>query len=167
MPNSEKSAIITSEDEFVESEHPRDENGQFTESGGAGSSSEETANASPAKKPPKPTKFSRNGDTIDVTKDTHIKIGSTQNRTVMVAGSITGVEDFAGVSGKKPVEKEPELLAQYPNSTKGSWKHSLGFGKVRRKDGTVQDAEIHWFESDDVGQVGWKVKRFGKGGNGQ
>lgn len=174
LPFRKKTAIIeTSEaDDFNESDHPRDETGQFTEgggggSGGSGGSESEPSKAAP-KKAPKHTKFARNGDTVEVTKDTHIKIGSTQNRTVMVSGSITGVEDFAGVSGKKPVEKEPELLAQYPNSKAGSWKHSLGFGKVRRKDGTVQDAEIHWFESDDVGQVGWKVKRFGKnkGGNG-
>lgn len=72
------------------------------------------------------------------------------------------MKDFAGVSGKKPVEKEPELLTQYPNSKAGNWRHPLGQGKVRRKDGTIQDAEIHRFESDDVGQVGWKVKRFGK-----
>lgn len=80
----------------------------------------------------------------------------------MAAGTLTGVKDFAGGTAKKAVQKEPELLKQYPNSKAGSWKHSLGYGKVKRKNGKTVDAEIHWFESDDVGQVGWKVKRFGK-----
>lgn len=100
---------------------------------------------------------------MEVAKDTRIKIGSTQARTVMVAGTLTGVSDFAGGTAKKPVEKEAELIKQYPQSKKGSWRHTLGYGQVRRRDGKLQDAEIHWFESDDVGQVGWKVKRFGKG----
>lgn len=166
LPYRKKPTIIETSgaDDFNESDHPRDENGRFTEGGGGSESSEDPEGTAKQKKAPKPTKFTRSGDKIDVAKDTSIKIANSQNRITMAAGSITGVKDFAGVSGKKPVEKEPELLAQYPNSTKGSWKHSLGYGKVKGKNGKTRDAEIHWFESDDVGQVGWKVKRFGKGG---
>lgn len=161
LPNRKKSAIIIEEDEFNESDHPRDENGKFSEGGGGSSSSEESSTAT-TKKAPKPTKFARNGDTMEVTGDTKIKIGDSQNRITMAAGTLTGVKDFAGGTAKKAVQKEPELLKQYPNSKAGSWKHSLGYGKVKRKNGKTVDAEIHWFESDDVGQVGWKVKRFGK-----
>ena len=159
--DSEHSAIINMD--FEESDHPRDEDGKFADTGGTSAEPAERAAPAVLKKPPKPTRFTRNEDTMEITKNTRIKIGSTQNRTIMVKGTLTGIEDFAGVEGKKPVEKEPELLAQYPNSKKGSWRHTLGYGQVQRKDGKLQEAEIHWFESDDVGQVGWKVKRFGKG----
>lgn len=157
---------VKDREDFEESKHPRDESGQFTSGGGASGGGAADTPAAPSVvsgKAPKPTHFSRDGDRMEVTEDTRIKIGSSQSRTVMVAGTLTGVSDFAGVKGKKPVEKEAELMAQYPQSKKGSWRHTLGYGQVRRKDGRLQDAEIHWFESDDVGQVGWKVKRFGKG----
>lgn len=161
----DKQGRVNDRGDFEESKHPRDKNGQFasTGSGGSGSSEPPKTSASKPSKAPKPTKFSRDGDKMEVAKDTRIKIGSTQARTVMVAGTLTGVSDFAGGTAKKPVEKEAELIKQYPQSKKGSWRHTLGYGQVRRRDGKLQDAEIHWFESDDVGQVGWKVKRFGKG----
>lgn len=49
LPKRKKSAIIIEEDEFNESDHPRDENGKFSDGGGGSSSSEQPAqgNVSP------------------------------------------------------------------------------------------------------------------------
>lgn len=56
LPNRNKDAIIITSDEFNESDHPRDENGQFAEGAGGGSEGSETvgsSSATGANKPPK------------------------------------------------------------------------------------------------------------------
>ena len=77
----------------------------------------------------------------------------------MQAGSfVEKIVDFAGVGKKKPVIAEQHLIEQY-GGRKGSWKHTRGEAKVLDGNKTRR-AELHWFESDDVGQVNIKVKRF-------
>lgn len=109
------------------------------------------------------TNFKRSGDTLDVTKATTIRFGMYGSVT-MKAGTLTEVKDFAGVPGKKPVQVEEHLLAQYGGEA-GTWKHTSGIGKIQKSNGTELTAEIHWFECPDVGQAGWKVKKYVTRGN--
>jgi hypothetical protein len=39
------------------------------------------------------------------------------------------------------------------------WRKMKGMGVVRFADGTVCDAEIHWFESHGIGRKDFKIKR--------
>jgi len=103
------------------------------------------------------TAFKRNDGKISVTSDVGIKRGK-YGKATMLTGEITGVEDFAGVAGKKPVIVEEHLIEQFGGKP-GTWRHTKGIGKIRTSNGDEKLAEIHWFENDEVGQIKWKVKR--------
>jgi hypothetical protein len=40
------------------------------------------------------------------------------------------------------------------------WHKMKGFAKVRLEDGTIHEAEIHWYEARGIGQRWVKIKRF-------
>ena len=42
----------------------------------------------------------------------------------------------------------------------GDWLKLKGFATVRLEDGTMHEAEIHWYETDGVGKRWVKIKRF-------
>ena len=42
---------------------------------------------------------------------------------------------------------------------KGRWRKRKGRAMVQLADGTVCEAEIHWFEAHGIGQKDFKVKR--------
>lgn len=43
---------------------------------------------------------------------------------------------------------------------KGRWRKLKGTAAVRLRDGTVHEAEVHWYEAHGIGQVEWKIKRL-------
>jgi len=51
-------------------------------------------------------------------------------------------------------------LASQTDSTADSWKHVKGIGTVVDSEGNKRKADLHWFESPETGQVGWKIKQF-------
>jgi len=93
-----------------------------------------------------------------ITSDVIIKM---ENATVTLkAGTtVSRIVDFAGASRKRPVDVEPYLIKQYGGKP-GGWTHTRGEAKVTLADGSSKKAELHWFESKDVGQTGMKVKRY-------
>jgi hypothetical protein len=42
---------------------------------------------------------------------------------------------------------------------KGRWRKRKGIATVRLADGTVNEAEIHWFEAHGIGRKDFKIKR--------
>ena len=42
---------------------------------------------------------------------------------------------------------------------RGRWRKMKGLATVRLADGTICDAEIHWFEAHGVGRKDFKIKR--------
>ena len=42
---------------------------------------------------------------------------------------------------------------------KGRWRKMKGRASVQLADGTVSEAEIHWFEAHGVGRKDFKIKR--------
>lgn len=42
---------------------------------------------------------------------------------------------------------------------KGRWRKMKGIATVRLADGTVCEAEIHWFEAHGIGRKDFKIKR--------
>jgi hypothetical protein len=42
---------------------------------------------------------------------------------------------------------------------KGRWRKMKGIANIKLADGTVFDAEIHWFEAHGIGRKDFKIKR--------
>ena len=42
---------------------------------------------------------------------------------------------------------------------RGRWRKMKGLATVRLADGTICDAEVHWFEAHGVGRKDFKIKR--------
>ena len=42
---------------------------------------------------------------------------------------------------------------------KGRWRKMKGIATTRLADGTICDAEIHWFEAHGIGRKDFKIKR--------
>lgn len=42
---------------------------------------------------------------------------------------------------------------------KGRWRKMKGMATVQLADGTVCEAEIHWFEAHGIGRVDFKIKK--------
>jgi hypothetical protein len=42
----------------------------------------------------------------------------------------------------------------------GNWRKRKGFATVRLEDGTIHEAEVHWYEADGIGMRWVKIKRF-------
>ena len=42
----------------------------------------------------------------------------------------------------------------------GNWRKLKGFATVRLEDGTMHEAEIHWYEAEGIGMQWVKIKRY-------
>jgi len=42
----------------------------------------------------------------------------------------------------------------------GNWRKRKGFAMVRIEDGTMHEAEVHWYEADSIGMRWAKIKRY-------
>ena len=42
----------------------------------------------------------------------------------------------------------------------GNWRKLKGFATVRLEDGTLAEAEVHWYEAHGIGQRWMKIKRY-------
>ena len=43
---------------------------------------------------------------------------------------------------------------------KGNWRKLKGIATVRLEDGTITEAELHWFEAHGIGKRRMKIKRL-------
>ena len=42
----------------------------------------------------------------------------------------------------------------------GRWRKMKGFARIELEDGTIRQAELHWFEAHGIGRVYVKRKRY-------
>ena len=40
------------------------------------------------------------------------------------------------------------------------WRKLKGFAMLRLEDGSIREAEVHWYEAHGIGRRGLKIKRF-------
>jgi len=73
-----------------------------------------------------------------------------------ILGPITNVETFA--AGREIRELARLRKAYGP----GRWRKCKGFATVRLADGTIVQAELHWYECHGVGRQEIRMKRFGE-----
>jgi hypothetical protein len=43
---------------------------------------------------------------------------------------------------------------------RGNWRKLKGFATVRLEDGTITEAEVHWYEAHGIGKRWMKIKRY-------
>jgi len=72
----------------------------------------------------------------------------------VVVGEILEVELMA--TGRK-IRQLSRLTRRYG---KGRWRKLKGRGTIRLKDGTVREAELHWYEAAGIGKKELKIKRY-------
>ena len=66
--------------------------------------------------------------------------------------------------------KQPETFArgtgirELPRLRKvhglGNWRKRKGFATVRLNDGSIREAEVHWYEATGIGKREFKIKYF-------
>jgi hypothetical protein len=42
----------------------------------------------------------------------------------------------------------------------GAWRKLKGTARIKLRDGTIQKAELHWYEAHGIGKKEFKIKRF-------
>ena len=67
-------------------------------------------------------------------------------------GSITDIETIAAGNSIREVDR---LRKRYGA---GRWRKRKGFGKIRLGDGTICEAELHWYEAHGIGKREIRVK---------
>jgi hypothetical protein len=70
-----------------------------------------------------------------------------------IVGEIHDVETIASGRGIHILDRLVRLYG------KGNWRKVKGWATVEFEDGTISEAELHWFEAHGVGKRLMKVKR--------
>jgi hypothetical protein len=71
-----------------------------------------------------------------------------------IVGEIRAIETIATGRGIRILSTLNRLYG------KGTWRKVKGFASVRLPDGTIAEAEIHWFEAHGIGKRRIKIKRL-------
>jgi hypothetical protein len=71
-----------------------------------------------------------------------------------VRGEIREIETIAIGRGIKNLKRLNKVYG------KTSWRKLKGFCQVKLDDGTVLDAEVHWYEGHGIGKRETKIKRY-------
>ena len=70
----------------------------------------------------------------------------------VIVGEIEGIEPIAVGRGVRDRRRLNKLYG------KGRWRKLRGFATVRLPDGTIQEAEVHWYEAHGIGRRDMKLK---------
>jgi hypothetical protein len=71
-----------------------------------------------------------------------------------IVGDVTGIETIAAGPS---VHIRAVLRKRYGGRR---WRKLKGIATVRLSDGTIREAEIHWFEAHGIGKRKMRIKRF-------
>ncbi|NTW59269.1 MAG: hypothetical protein HGB21_13970 [Nitrospirae bacterium] len=71
-----------------------------------------------------------------------------------VKGEIREIETIAVGRGIKNLKRLNKVYG------KANWRKLKGSCQVKLEDGTVLDAEVHWYEGHGVGKREMKIKRY-------
>jgi hypothetical protein len=70
-----------------------------------------------------------------------------------IVGRITNVDTIASGTA---IRERKRLWKAYG---KGRWRKLKGVAQVEFSDGTIRQAEIHWYEAHGIGAKEYKIKR--------
>ena len=71
-----------------------------------------------------------------------------------VRGAITDIETIAA---GRSIRELPRLRKSYGD---GRWRKRKGIAFVQLANGTIREAELHWYEASGIGRKEFKIKRF-------
>lgn len=71
-----------------------------------------------------------------------------------IIGEIEQIETFAVGSAIRELERLRKVYG------KGRWRKRKGVAKLRLSNGTLVEAEIHWYEATGLGRKEFKIKRI-------
>jgi hypothetical protein len=71
-----------------------------------------------------------------------------------ILGDISNVETFATGSGIRELARLRKLYGR------GRWRKRKGTARIRLPGGTIQRAELHWYEASGIGRKEFKIKRL-------
>ena len=71
-----------------------------------------------------------------------------------IIGNIRGTETIASGRGIRDLAELEKRFGR------GNWRKVKGFATVRLDDGTIAEAEIHWYEAHGIGKRWMKIKRY-------
>jgi hypothetical protein len=71
-----------------------------------------------------------------------------------IIGSARQVETFARGSGIKELARLRKIYGI------GNWRKRKGIASIRLADGSLREAEIHWYEAPGLGKLEFKIKRY-------
>lgn len=71
-----------------------------------------------------------------------------------IIGQILRIETIASGHGIRDLAQLREHFGG------GNWRKLKGFATVRLADGTIAEAEIHWYEAHGIGKRWMKIKRY-------
>lgn len=71
-----------------------------------------------------------------------------------VLGEVAEIEVIA--KGAR-IRERKRLIRVYG---RGPWRKLKGIARIKLKDGTIKEAELHWYEAHGIGKKELKIKRF-------
>jgi len=71
-----------------------------------------------------------------------------------LAGELREVQTIASGSGIREVARLRKTYGW------GRWRKRKAVGTVILADGTIREAEVHWYEATGIGKKEFKIKRF-------
>jgi hypothetical protein len=71
-----------------------------------------------------------------------------------IIGSVRDAETFAQGSGIRELARLRKMHGP------GRWRKRKGFATVKLQDGSVVEAELHWYEASGIGRREIKIKRI-------
>ena len=71
-----------------------------------------------------------------------------------ILGPISDVETFAAGSGIREIARLRRLYGR------GRWRTRKGIARVRLADGSIHQAELHWYEAAGIGRKEFKIKHL-------
>jgi len=69
---------------------------------------------------------------------------------------LSDISDIETIASGRGVRIRQHLERTYGQ---GRWRKMKGIATVKLEDGTICEAEIHWFEAHGIGQRDFKIKR--------
>jgi hypothetical protein len=71
-----------------------------------------------------------------------------------ILGEISAVETFATGSAIREIGRLRRIYGR------GRWRKRKGVAQIRLPDGSIHQAEIHWYEASGIGRKELKIKRL-------
>jgi hypothetical protein len=71
-----------------------------------------------------------------------------------IIGRIRGIQTIAVGQGIRDLVHLEERFGR------GNWRKLKGYATVRLEDGTIAEAEVHWYEAHGIGKRWLKIKRY-------